>query len=307
MVVYDLVWRTRIVRYYQESKKSMRVVGKIFSVGKSSISRWLSGIDHKTEDKRGTRKNDKESKDLEEKVGRIIGDNWVGRVRDVKDILEKDHKVQKSTSTIWRVMDKIGYSYKQVRKRVETDKNTLEIKESYKKEIKEAGYEKVLCLDELGFQLGMDPKKGWSKKGTRCIIKNKKGGRTNYTGCFVISSSGIESCKIKKGSMKGEDLLGFLEMGLKDKTDGKMLVLDNARTHHTKDVKERIKDLGMEGKWLPPYSPELNPIEEVFGWLKNRLRRMRVGNEKDLREGIKKLELELKEIGVLERYKHSYD
>ena len=283
------------------------MVGKIFSVGKSSISRWLVGVNKETEDKKCTKKLDKERKDLEEKVGRIIGDNWVGRVRDVKDTLEKDHKVQKSISTIWRIMDKIGYSYKQVRKRVETDKNTLEIKERYKRDIREVGYEKVLCLDEVGFQLGMDPKKGWSKKGRRCIIKNKKGGRTNYTGCFLISSVGIESWKIKKGSMKGEDLLGFLEMGLKDKTDGKVLVLDNARTHHTKDVKERIKDLGMKGKWLPPYSPELNPIEEVFGWLKNRLRRMRVGNEKELREGITKLELELKEAGVLERYKRSYD
>ena len=32
----------------------------------------------------------------------------------------------------------------------------------------------MLCLDEVGFQLGMDPKKGWSKKGTRCIIKKQK-------------------------------------------------------------------------------------------------------------------------------------
>ena len=123
----------------------------------------------------------------------------------------------------------------------------------------------------------------------------------------MISTLGIESWKIKKGSMKGGDLLGFLEMGLKERVDGKVLVLDNARTHHTKDVKGRIKDLGMEGKWLPPYSPELNPIEEVFGWLKNRLRRTRIGNEMELREGIRKLELELKKIGVLERYKHSYD
>ena len=58
---------------------------------------------------------------------------------------------------------------------------------------------------------------------------------------------------------------------------------------------------------VPPYSPELNPIEEVFGWLKNRLRRMRIGNEKELREGITKLELELKVTGVLERYRRSYD
>ena len=123
MVVYDLVWRTRIVRYYKESKKSMRVVGKIFSVGKSSISRWLVGVNKEMEDKKCTKKLDKEKNNLEENVRRIIGDNWVGRVRDVKDILEKEYKIQKSQSTIWRIMDKLGYSYKQVRKRVEYPRN----------------------------------------------------------------------------------------------------------------------------------------------------------------------------------------
>lgn len=48
-------------------------------------------------------------------------------------------------------------------------------------------------------------------------------------------------------------------------------------------------------------------MKMVLGWLKNRLRRMRIRNEKDLREGITLLELELKEVGVLERYRRSYD
>ena len=46
----------------------MRVVGKIFSVGKSGISRWLAGIDKETEEKQCTKKRDKERKNLEEIV-----------------------------------------------------------------------------------------------------------------------------------------------------------------------------------------------------------------------------------------------
>jgi transposase len=204
-------------------------------------------------------------------------------------------------------MKHLELSHKQVRKKVETNKNTVEIKEEYKRDIKEIGYEKVICFDEVGFQLEMDPKKGWSRKGTRCLIKKSKGGRTNYTGSFLISVYGIENWKIKKGSVKGDDLLEFFDQTNKDTIKNKTLVLDNARSHHRKDVKEKLNKLGIVGKWLPPYSPELNPIEEVFSWLKTRLRRMRIRKEDELKNGIEVLVKELNKKGVLERFKHSYE
>jgi transposase len=157
----------------------MRVVGKIFNVGKSSISRWL--LDSKNYSIQSRIKNRKEHHK-----------NWIGRAKDVQNILEKEHKIIKSISTIWRIIRNLGLSYKQVRKKVEMNKNTEEIKRNYKRDIRELGYNKVLCFDEVEFQLDMDPKKGWSRKGTRCVIIKSKGGRTNYSGCFLISSEGVE-------------------------------------------------------------------------------------------------------------------
>lgn len=306
MVVYCEVWKCRIIKYYQDNKESMRRVGKLFTVGKSSISRWLR--DNKEEKERKlSRVNKEKREDLKRIIKDIIGNNWIGRAKDIQEILEKKHKIIKSISTIWRIMRDLEMSHKQVRKVVETKKNTEEIKEEYKRSIREIGYENVLCYDEVGFQLEMDPKKGWSMKGTRCEIKKSKGGRTNYTGCFLISKDGIESWKIKKRGVKGDDLIEFFEGTNHEKVRDKSLVLDNARSHHRKDVKEKIEQLGMKGKWLPPYSPELNPIEEVFSWLKRRLRMMRIRVEKDLREGIEVLVEELRVKGVLERFKHSYD
>ena len=299
MKVYNTFWKERIVRYYKKSKKSLREVGKIFSVGKSSISRWLKSEKVVKETKKDN---------LEEMIGKIIGENWVGRVKDIQEILERDYGLVKSISTIWRRVENKGYSYKQVRKKVEMDKNSIEKKEEYKSEINKIGYEKVLCFDEVGFQLGMDPKKGWSKKGTRCVIKNKKGGRENYSGCFLISREGIVNWEVKKGSIKKEDMVGFLDRtGKLEKLEKKVLVLDNARTHHTEDVKKKLEELGVEGRWLPPYSPELNPIEEMFSMLKRRLRYMRIRTEKELREGIRKVVSEINRKGLLGMFRHSYE
>ena len=299
MKVYNTFWKERIVRYYKKSKKSLREVGKIFSVGKSSISRWLKSEKVVKETKKD---------DLEEMVGKIIGENWIGRVKDIQEILERDYGLVKSISTIWRRVENKGYSYKQVRKKVEMDKNSIEKKEEYKSEINKIGYEKVLCFDEVGFQLGMDPKKGWSKKGTRCVIKNKKGGRENYSGCFLISREGIVNWEVKKGSIKKEDMVGFLDRtGKLEKLEKKVLVLDNARTHHTEDVKKKLEELGVIGKWLPPYSPELNPIEEMFSLLKRRLRYMRIKTEKELKKGIEKVVSEINRKGLSGMFRHSYE
>ena len=311
MVVYCQTWKTRIIKYYQDNYEGMRSVGKLFTVGKSSISRWIRSIKEKEEnksirvqkDKKGTKINE----DLRRIIKEIIGDTWIGRAKDIQDILEKKYKIIKSVSTIWRIMKDLELSHKQVRKKVETPKNTVEIKEEYKQKIKEIGYQNVLCFDEVGFQLEMDPKKGWSRKGSRCLIKKSKGGRTNYTGCFLISVNGIENWKIKKGGVKGDDLIEFFEKTDKEKTKKKTLVLDNARSHHRKDVKEKLQKLEIVGKWLPPYSPELNPIEEVFSWLKTRLRRMRIRKEEELKQSIEVLVRELNNKGVLERFKHSYE
>jgi transposase len=292
----------------------MRSVGRVFTVGKSSISRWIRNIqddeDAKNSKQIGIKKDKKVCKmreDLKNMIKEIIGDTWIGRAKDVQDILEKKYNVIKSISTIWRMMKHLDLSHKQVRKKVETKNNTKEIKDEYKKVIKEIGYEKVLCFDEVGFQLEMDPKKGWSRKGTRCLVKKSKGGRTNYTGSFLISVNGVESWQIKKGGVKGDDLLEFFDKTSKDIIKNKTLVLDNARSHHRKDVKENFKKLGITGKWLPPYSPELNPIEEVFSWLKTRLRWMRIRKEEELKKGIEELVKEVNKKGVLERFKHSYE
>jgi transposase len=286
----------------------MRVVGKIFNVGKSSISRWL--LDSKNYSIQSRIKNRKEhhkNRNIILIIKEILGDNWIGRAKDVQNILEKEHKIIKSISTIWRIIRNLGLSYKQVRKKVEMNKNTEEIKNNYKRDIRELGYNKVLCFDEVGFQLEMDPKKGWSRKGTRCVIKKSKGGRTNYSGCFLISSEGVEHWEIKKGSVKSDDLLKFFGNSNEDILKGKTLVLDNARTHHKKEVKDKLTNLEIIGKYLPPYSPELNPIEEVFGWLKTELRRMKIRKEDELKNGIELLVKKIREKGILERFKHSYD
>ena len=65
-------------------------------------------------------------------------------------------------------------------------------------------------------------------------------------------------------SCKSDDMIDFLEVIRKQNPDKLCIVLDNARIHHAKAVKARAEELDIYFIYLPPYSPDLNPIE--FGW-----------------------------------------
>jgi len=53
-----------------------------------------------------------------------------------------------------------------------------------------------------------------------------------------------------------------------------ILVLDNARVHHAQQIEDLIHDYGCRVEFLPPYSPDFNPIEQAFSVIKSHLRRI---------------------------------
>ncbi|CAD7768660.1 DDE superfamily endonuclease [Candidatus Methanoperedenaceae archaeon GB50] len=72
-----------------------------------------------------------------------------------------------------------------------------------------------------------------------------------------------DSCKSDK--MKSDKMIAFLELIRKQNPERPLcIVLDNARIHHAKTVKIRAEELDIHFIYLPPYSPDLNPIE--FDW-----------------------------------------
>lgn len=113
-----------------------------------------------------------------------------------------------------------------------------------------------------------------SKKGCRVFGKRRKNRGSNISMAGAVSLRGFEAFYMYDGAVDGVRFLDFLEQRVIPKLkQGDFVVMDNVRTHYVEEVVSRIRAVGADVLYLPPYHPELNPIEECWSKIKHLLRK----------------------------------
>jgi len=142
-------------------------------------------------------------------------------------------------------------------------------------EVKEVPPERLVFLDEAGFHLGMTRTHGRTSVGERLYSYQPRNVGSNISLIGAVRLSGICALHPYDGSIDGERFLDFLDSKLFPTLKyGDVVVLDNLRVHHIAAAKEMAKERGIRLLYLPPYSPELNPIEETWSIIKSVFRSM---------------------------------
>jgi transposase len=121
----------------------------------------------------------------------------------------------------------------------------------------------------------MHRERGWSARGQRLVesVPFQRGKNFSVLGAFDLLGM-ISTCQ-KEGSIKRDDLETFLKTSLLPLLEpGAVLILDNARSHHGGKIAEIVAAAGCSLLYLPPYSPDFNPIELAWGWIKNLVRKI---------------------------------
>lgn len=130
-----------------------------------------------------------------------------------------------------------------------------------------------MFLDEMGVSLCLSVLYGWGKRGSLLTesVPTKRGNNLSVLGAF--GQSGMISLATKLGAIKRTDLEGFLRDELLSRlTPGSVLVLDNATIHKGGEIAPLVARAGCRLLYLPPYSPDFNPIELAWGFMKRCLR-----------------------------------
>jgi transposase len=132
---------------------------------------------------------------------------------------------------------------------------------------------RLVFIDETWAKTNMTPIRGWGQKGKRLRAYAPYGHWKTMTFVAALRSDRIEAPCVFDGPINGESFLAYVtEVLAPTLKPGDRVVLDNLSSHKGKAVRGVIRKTGARLLFLPPYSPDLNPIEQVFSKLKHLLR-----------------------------------
>lgn len=132
---------------------------------------------------------------------------------------------------------------------------------------------KLWFLDESGVYLGMTPGYGWAvtdKRVQDCVPTNDG---TPWTMVAMIGVTGVRAPWLLEGAMDGDAFATYIErVACPQLQPGDIVVMDNLSAHKRADIAGLIQARGARVEYLPPYSPDFNPIELCWSKVKQALR-----------------------------------
>lgn len=137
--------------------------------------------------------------------------------------------------------------------------------------VRQAGLnpDRLVFIDETWAKTNMTRPRGRAPRGHRVIDKVPHGHWKTTTFLAALRTRGLTAPLVVDGAINGEIFMGWVQQHLVPTlTAGDIVILDNLNAHKVTGVRESITKVGAELLYLPPYSPDLNPIEQVFAKFK---------------------------------------
>jgi transposase len=132
---------------------------------------------------------------------------------------------------------------------------------------------KLVFIDETGATTKMARLRGRAPKGQRCVAAIPHGHWMTTTFVAGLRIGGLSAPMLLDGPMDGDAFLAYVEQVLAPELAiGETVIMDNLPAHKVHGVREAIEAAGAALLYLPPYSPDFNPIEMAFSKLKAILR-----------------------------------
>ena len=154
-----------------------------------------------------------------------------------------------------------------------------------------SGYapEKLVFLDESGINVNMTRFYARSKGGSRAVDAVPLWKPQNMTVLSSIQLNGETAYTTYSGGTTSERFVDYLRnILIPTLSPDSVVVMDNMRSHHAKAVKQLLDSSKVTYLYLPPYSPDLNPIEKMWSKLKAFLRKEKIRMASELPSAISK-------------------
>lgn len=252
-------------------KEIGEIIGISYDASRKLCSRIANNLSDEVICKKKGRKPANNSEVRSVIASGLMRDNSLTQLGMVDILAERS--MSRTQSFVSKVLKKMEYSRKRLMK-IPAERNspaTINARQLYAREIQHISPSNLVYLDETGFNLHISQNYGYSPKNEKAYVMVPANKGQNISLMAVISISGLVCYEMKDGAYDGASFISFINNHLVPYFSTRrdhVLVMDNCRFHHRQDVLAVLTDKGISYKFLPPYSPQLNPIEEFFGELK---------------------------------------
>lgn len=131
-----------------------------------------------------------------------------------------------------------------------------------------------MFIDETWAKTNMTRTNGWCRRGQRLLARVPYGHWKTLTLVAALRHDAVTAPCVFDGPINGQSFLAYVrEILVPTLRPRDIVVLDNLGSHKSDAVRQAIRDAGASRVFLPPYSPDLNPIEQVFSKIKTLLRK----------------------------------
>jgi transposase len=165
--------------------------------------------------------------------------------------------------------------------------------------------ERLVFVDETGLKTDMSRVRGWARRGAR-LAEAVPGGHWHvHTLVHAVALDGTRAAMVLDGPIDSLCFAGFCEHFLAPALEpGDLVVLDNLSSHKSSAAIAAVEAVGARIVYLPPYSPDLNPIENVFSKIKQLIRGICPRNWRQVIQSAKRALLQLTCDDIENAYLH---
>ncbi|MDK4718922.1 MULTISPECIES: IS630 family transposase [Rhizobium] len=254
---------------------SARQAAARFGVGISTAIRWIARAKEGEPTSRPQGWRRPSALDAHEAfVVELIEDRRDITLNEMVERLSVDQQVRISRSALGAWLRGRGWTFKKTAHALEQDRSdVLKRRRVWFDGQLDLDPERLIFIDETGLSTKMARLRGRALRGERCRAGVPHGHwkTTTFTGALRLT--GMTAPFVYDGAMNGNVFLAYVEQVLVPTLQvGDVVVMDNLPAHKTSGVRDAIERAGAKLMFLPPYSPDFNPIENAFSKLKAMLR-----------------------------------
>ena len=188
----------------------------------------------------------------------------------------RKRRIAGSRTSLWRFFARHKITFKKSLRAAEQER--ADVARARRRWIREQGMlnsSRLVFIDETAANTKMVRLSGRCPRGERLVGRAPHGYWKTITFVAALRRNGLTAPFVLDGSMTGEIFLEYVEQCLAPTLKRKeIVIMDNLSAHKVPGIREAIEAAGATLRYLPPYSPDLNPIEMLFSKLKALLRKL---------------------------------